>query len=709
MKCSRIFYICVFFCLSPFLLMAQVDGNQDRKMAVFLSGQDSDENYVANKASIDQLIAVSGIPTTITDNFIECLDFGLILFPSVLTEGELSDEEVDQLIEYVNNGGNLIFSGLNDPRLFEIAGIDNAQLRKNRAYMSFTSPFDHRELRWIDDEYEREIKLGATTYNEYFDTFGYRVTDAEVFGLFRDNRAGFIKVKRNDGSVYTLGFALRDLIIRNLLNRDFNASRVHAELFDATSDVIMLLIRGIFAEVVEHAVWLSPAPYDTKSVLIVTHDVCSHTAHIFSNDFAQEEYNRGFKATYNITTHQFIDDINGDNYSSHIPQMRLLLNRNHVVGSHSYGHFPDFYDGEVFPEGEKLNSISEYEPHFSFEEGRTIGGTVHGELGISKMLLENDLNTRVACHRSGHLAVNPYQYDILNELGYKYSSSFTARNVLTGFPYYMRAGRAMNGEQLSVIEMPITCSDVLGSYTGDPIDEFNWKDKAELWVRVTEKYANNNAPSTVLIHPNRNYKLDAMIYLLDEMSSDIMPFEMTEFAEYWKAKANVKFSSKLEGDVLKIYANDVFFTDDAYSFVYDYPDGVEAIEVYNQNNELQNIFKRDYYVGTGKIYQKGMAELKLGVAEKNVNPNEVLHQNYPNPFSYYTTISYEVPERAHVNLRVLDMYGRVVDELVNENQAAGIYEMDYGSKNLTVGIYFYQINIRTEQNYITASKKMLVR
>jgi hypothetical protein len=693
----------------PFFAYSQVEANKDRKMAVCLLGNGMDENYIANKSSVDQLLLVSGIPATVTSDLNEALGYGMILFPSVVSEGDLSNDEVGQLIQFVADGGSVVFSGLTDNRLFELAGIENAQIGRHRAYMSFTSPYNHKEMRWIDDAYEREIKLGASTYNEYFDTFGYRVTDAEVLSMFQDNRAGFLKVQRNGGFVYTLGFSLRDVIIRNLLNRDFNASRVHAELFDATSDVMMLLIRGIYTCVIDHAVWLSPAPYDSKSVLILTHDVCSHTAHIFSNDFAQEEYNRGFSATYNITTHQFIDDINGDNYTSHIPQMRLLLNRNHVIGSHSYGHFPDFHDGEVFPEGEPITSISQYNPHFSFEEGRTVGGTVYGEFGISKMLLEKDLNTNVVCHRSGHLAVNPLQYDILENLGFKYSSSFTARNVLTSFPYFMHAGRAMNGEVLSVMETPITCSDVLGSYTGDPIDEFNWKDKAELWIRVTEKYANNNAPSTVLIHPNRNFKLDAMIYLLDEMSSDIMPMEMTKHADYWQAKSSIRFSSRVENQVLKIFANSSFFSDKANSFVFDFPNGVESIELYDENNVLQDFYKRDYYLGTAMVYQMGRNDLKASFVDKSVNPNEVLYQNYPNPFSYYTTITYEVPEQAFVSLKVMDMYGRVVEELVNKNQAAGIYELDYGSKNISAGIYFYQINVRTDNNYITASRKMLVR
>ena len=690
-------------------VVAQVDANKNRKMAIFLSGEGTDENFIANKSSVNQLINVSGIPSTITDDFNLCLNYGLILFPSLINEGDLSETQINQLIQFVENGGSIIFSGISEPKLYEIAGIDNSQLRRNRAYLSFTSSLNYNEMRWIDDPYEREIKLGATTYSEYFETFGYRVTDAEVFGLFRDGRAGVIKASRNNAYVYSLGFSLRDLIIRNLLNRDFNASRVHAELFDATSDVVMLLIRGMYAEVVKNAVWLSPAPYDSKSVLIITHDVCSHTAHIFSNDFALEEYNRGFAATYNITTHQFIDDINGDNYSSHIPQMRMLLNRNHVIGSHSYGHFPDFSNGEIFPEGVKLSSISEYDAYFSIEEGQTVGGTVFGELGISKILLENDLNIDVKAHRSGHLAVNPYQYDVLNELGFIYSSSFTSRNVLTGFPYFMHAGRAMNGEPLPIIETPISSSDVLGAYTGDPIDEFNWKDKAELWRRVTEKYANNNAPSNILIHPNRNYKLDAMIHLLDEMSQDIMPFEMTAHAEFWKEKSNVQFSTNLQGNVLKIYANEAFFANEAFSLVLDFPNGVETIELYDENNQQHGFFQKEYYLGTALLYQKAKADLKDIKAKQDVKANEILHQNFPNPFSFSTTISYDLPDQALVSLKVLDMYGRVIEELVNENQSAGLYEIEYNHRNRSAGIYFYQINIQTTENYLTATQKMLVK
>ena len=709
MKSLKIIAI-IYLLLYPLIdIYSQVDGNLDRKMAVYLTGEGIDDNFQANFVSVKQIIAVSGLPANITSDFNECLDYGVILFGNIVYENALTSNQVEDLINYVSNGGCIIFPGLTDPNLFELAGINESKVNSNRRFFSFKSSISDPELRWIDESYEREIKLGGYQYASIFPTVGYKVTSAEVFALYRGaNQAAIIKHKYGDGLVYSFGVEWRDVIIRNLLDRDYQANRIYSNAFEASSDVFMLMIRGIFARAVQNSIWLSPAPYDSKAVFIITHDVCSHTAHIFSNDFAQMEFDRGIVATFNITTHQFIDDINGDNYSSHIPQMKLLIHKGHDIGSHSYGHFPDFASEEIFPVGEPLKSVTAYSPSFSIEEGRTIGGTVYGELGVSKQLLENDLNITVKAHRSGHLVVNPAQYDVLDELNYKYSSSYTSPDVLTAFPFFTHAGRAMNGRQLPLVEIPLTISDVFGNH-GAPIDEFNWVDKAILWLDILERYANNNSMTTLLVHPNRKYKLDAMNYVLDNMSDDIYPMGLANYAEFWKAKMNVKFSSKLEGNVLKIYANDTFFSDEAFSFVYDYPNGIESIELYNDNNELQDILQRDYYVGTAKIYQKGISDLKDAVAKEIVNPNEIMHQNYPNPFSYYTTIAYEVPERANVSLKVLDMYGRVVDELVNENQAAGIYELGYSSKKLSVGIYFYQINMRTDQNYFTATRKMMVR
>ncbi|HSW54076.1 MAG TPA: T9SS type A sorting domain-containing protein [Ignavibacteriaceae bacterium] len=88
-------------------------------------------------------------------------------------------------------------------------------------------------------------------------------------------------------------------------------------------------------------------------------------------------------------------------------------------------------------------------------------------------------------------------------------------------------------------------------------------------------------------------------------------------------------------------------------------------------------------------------------------PNEfALHQNYPNPFNPTTKIKYTIPasslnpfskgEGTFVTLKVYDILGNEVAELVNEEQAPGVYEVEFstssGIRNLVSGIYFYQLS-----------------
>lgn len=68
-----------------------------------------------------------------------------------------------------------------------------------------------------------------------------------------------------------------------------------------------------------------------------------------------------------------------------------------------------------------------------------------------------------------------------------------------------------------------------------------------------------------------------------------------------------------------------------------------------------------------------------------------LDQNYPNPFNPSTKISYSVPARSFVNLKVYDALGSQVVELVNEIKESGSYSVDFNGSGLTSGVYFCRI------------------
>jgi hypothetical protein len=68
-----------------------------------------------------------------------------------------------------------------------------------------------------------------------------------------------------------------------------------------------------------------------------------------------------------------------------------------------------------------------------------------------------------------------------------------------------------------------------------------------------------------------------------------------------------------------------------------------------------------------------------------------LTQNYPNPFNPSTKIEYSLPEASYVELKVFDILGNEVAELVNEEQSAGTYRADFTADNLASGFYVAQL------------------
>ncbi len=67
-----------------------------------------------------------------------------------------------------------------------------------------------------------------------------------------------------------------------------------------------------------------------------------------------------------------------------------------------------------------------------------------------------------------------------------------------------------------------------------------------------------------------------------------------------------------------------------------------------------------------------------------------LKQNYPNPFNPTTTIEYSLPEREYASIIVYDLLGNKVIELINEENAAGKYKVQFDGSNFSSGIYFYR-------------------
>ena len=95
----------------------------------------------------------------------------------------------------------------------------------------------------------------------------------------------------------------------------------------------------------------------------------------------------------------------------------------------------------------------------------------------------------------------------------------------------------------------------------------------------------------------------------------------------------------------------------------------------------------------------------LGVKTTNTNLFK-LYQNYPNPVSSSTLINYQLPEKVHVTLKLIDFQGREVTTLINEQQSAGDHSVKLNTSNLQRGIYLYRIDAG---NYHDVKKLIIAR
>jgi hypothetical protein len=111
--------------------------------------------------------------------------------------------------------------------------------------------------------------------------------------------------------------------------------------------------------------------------------------------------------------------------------------------------------------------------------------------------------------------------------------------------------------------------------------------------------------------------------------------------------------------------------------------------------------------GTLVIERAGPADMVLRMkreAEPELPKSFTLEQNHPNPFNPATTITYGLPARTHVTLKVYNVLGQEVATLANDVQEAGFKSVTFDGRDLASGVYFY----RLEAGNFSSLKKLLL-
>lgn len=122
----------------------------------------------------------------------------------------------------------------------------------------------------------------------------------------------------------------------------------------------------------------------------------------------------------------------------------------------------------------------------------------------------------------------------------------------------------------------------------------------------------------------------------------------------------------------------------------------------DNRDENYEIYYKRYIVSSGRIH-KGVT----AVDQEEGLPTEFqLIQNYPNPFNPTTTISFSIFQAEFVTLKVYDILGREVVNLINEFKDAGNYKFNFDASKLSSGIYFYRLQAG---NFVDMKKMILMK
>lgn len=119
-----------------------------------------------------------------------------------------------------------------------------------------------------------------------------------------------------------------------------------------------------------------------------------------------------------------------------------------------------------------------------------------------------------------------------------------------------------------------------------------------------------------------------------------------------------------------------------------------------------------YHTSQGGVHTvTGGSDTTIYVEMKPISteiPGEYrLHQNYPNPFNYSTRIKFDISKTSDVKLKVYNLLGKEIDEIVNSKLSRGSYDFRFIGSELPSGVYFCRLVV--DDNKIDTKKMVLIK
>ncbi|MEI6242563.1 MAG: beta-galactosidase trimerization domain-containing protein [Chlamydiota bacterium] len=420
------------------------------RFAIYLT--DTDSSWLGLVRGLKSI----GIPFLITKDLSKALEHRVVFAYPFLSGRQLNTpKKMEAMKTFLSKGGVLLTSNIYGA-LDTTLGKEEQKVSKQHEKLLFNK---HKYTRSFLHANEQEISFAnKKDPDSLLTATSFSYTTAKPIAFYEDNTAAIIQKTYGKGSVFFFGLDVGFFLNKSYNNRQSADPNLSFKDFSPKVDVFLRLLKEIYVDNDPTAITFGSVPYHRAVSVIITHDIDSTKSLSRSIEFAKLEKNQNAPSTYFVTTHYVKDYEEMDFFN---PKSLPILQQIKDLGM-------DLASGGVtksnflpsFPIGSGKEKYPEYNP--AVIDKKTIkGGSILGELRVSKFLLEN-LLTNVKCQsfRPNDLQAPEYLPQALSATQYSFSSMETASDVWTHLPFQLTYNRKYSA-LVPVFEFPVLRASLL--------------------------------------------------------------------------------------------------------------------------------------------------------------------------------------------------------------------------------------------------------
>jgi photosystem II stability/assembly factor-like uncharacterized protein len=199
------------------------------------------------------------------------------------------------------------------------------------------------------------------------------------------------------------------------------------------------------------------------------------------------------------------------------------------------------------------------------------------------------------------------------------------------------------------------------------------------------------------------YKLVSQFFIPVELTSFTASVVKYDAQLFWGTATEL---NNLGFDVEQSFDNEIF---EKIGFVPGFGTTTEPI---NYSYTVENIPAGIQYYRIRQIDFDGTETVFNSIEVEGTVPSDfALFQNHPNPFNPSTTISFSLPLDADVTIKLYNMLGQTVSEIINKDFQAGTHELEFNANGLSSGAYIYTLEANgvNGKNFASTKKMILLR